>query len=150
MIFKKFYLIVLFIFFILPQVYMALQLSDEEKKFTEVYENYIKLKNNFDDKKFWSDTEIYKGKEKIKYDEFDEIKKIIIKQVICKTCKNSLDKTIEEIEKENKNFKELLVKLKDASVYLEKMGKKLKIDLYELKPDWFTDLDKEVFLEIKK
>lgn len=150
MIFKKFYLIVLFIFFILPQVYMALQLSDEEKKFTEVYENYIKLKNNFDDKKFWNDTEIYKGKEKIKYDEFDEIKKIIIKQVICKTCKNSLDKTIEEIEKENKNFKELLVKLKDASVYLERMGKKLKIDLYELKPDWFTDLDKEVFLEIKK
>lgn len=150
MIFKKFYLIVLFIFFILPQVYMALQLSDEEKKFTEVYENYIKLKNNFDDKKFWNDTEIYKGKEKIKYDEFDEIKKIIIKQIICKTCKNSLDKTIEEIEKENKNFKELLIKLKDASVYLEKMGKKLKIDLYELKPDWFTDLDKEVFLEIKK
>lgn len=150
MIFKKFYLIVLFIFFILPQVYMALQVSDEEKKFTEVYENYIKLKNNFDDKKFWNDTEIYKGKEKIKYDEFDEIKKIIIKQIICKTCKNSLDKTIEEIEKENKNFKELLVKLKDASVYLEKMGKKLKIDLYELKPDWFTDLDKEVFLEIKK
>lgn len=150
MIFKKFYLIVLFIFFILPQVYMALQISDEEKKFTEVYENYIKLKNNFDDKKFWNDTEIYKGKEKIKYDEFDEIKKIIIKQIICKTCKNSLDKTIEEIEKENKNFKELLVKLKDASVYLEKMGKKLKIDLYELKPDWFTDLDKEVFLEIKK
>ena len=44
----------------------------------------------------------------------------------------------------------MLVKLKDASVYLEKMGKKLKIDLYELKPDWFTDLDKEVFLEIKK
>jgi hypothetical protein len=129
---------------------MALQISDEEKKFTEVYENYIKLKNNFDDKKFWNDTEIYKGKEKIKYDEFDEIKKIIIKQIICKTCKNSLDKTIEEIEKENKNFKELLVKLKDASVYLEKMGKKLKIDLYELKPDWFTDLDKEVFLEIKK
>lgn len=150
MIFKKFYLIVLFIFFILPQVYMALQVSDEEKKFTEVYENYIKLKNNFDDKKFWNDTEIYKGKEKIKYDEFDEIKKIIIKQIICKTCKNSLDKTIEEIEKENKNFKELLVKLKDASVFLEKMGKKLKIDLYELKPDWFTDLDKEVFLEIKK
>lgn len=129
---------------------MALQLSDEEKKFTEVYENYIKLKNNFDDNKFWNDAEIYKGKEKIKYDEFDEVKKIIIKQIICKTCKNSLDKTIEEIEKENKNFKELLRKLKDASIYLEKMGKKLKIDLYELKPDWFTDLDKEVFLEIKK
>lgn len=149
MIYKRIFLFSLFVFFILPQVYMAIQISDEEKKYTEIYESYVKLKSNFKDEKFWSNTEIYKKKEKIKYDEFDEVKKLLIKQIVCRTCKNSLDKAVDEIEKENKNYKTLNEKLKNASSDLENLEKKLRIDLYELKPDWFTELDKELFLEAK-
>ena len=147
--YKNLFFFTLFIFFILPQVYMALQLSEEEKKYTEIYESYLKLKNNFKDEKFWSNAEIYKKKEKIKYDEFDEIKKILVKQIVCRSCKNLLENTIDEIEKENKNFKEAVYKFKKACSDLDNMEKKLRIDLYELKPDWFTDLDKKIFLEIK-
>ena len=129
---------------------MAIQISDEEKKYTEIYEGYLKLKNNFKDEKFWANAEIYKNKEKIKYNEFDEVKKILIKQIICRTCKNSLDKVIDEIEKENKSYKNLNEKFKNASGDLENLEKRLKVDLYELKPEWFTDLDKELFLETKK
>lgn len=129
---------------------MAIQISDEEKKYTEIYESYLKLKNNFKDEKFWANAEIYKNKEKIKYNEFDEVKKILIKQIICRTCKNYLDKVIDEIEKENKSYKNLNEKFKNASGDLENLEKRLKVDLYELKPDWFTDLDKELFLETKK
>ena len=150
MIYKRIFFFSLFMFFILPQFYMAIQISDEEKKYTEIYESYLKLKNNFKDEKFWANAEIYKNKEKIKYNEFDEVKKILIKQIICRTCKNSLDKVIDEIEKENKSYKNLNEKFKNASGDLENLEKRLKVDLYELKPDWFTDLDKELFLETKK
>lgn len=150
MITKTYSIIAMLVLFVMPHFYMALQFSEEEKKYTEIYESFLKLKTNFNDDKFWSTAEIYKGKQKIKYDEFDEVKKILIKQIICKTCKNSLEKITEEIEKENKNYKELSSKLKAACKELDVMEKKLRVDLYEIKPDWFTDLDKEVFLEIKK
>lgn len=150
MIKKTYSIIALAILFLVPQVYMAIQVSDEEKKYTEIYESFIKLKNNFNDDKFWNNAEIYKNKQKMKYDEFDEVKKILVKQIICRTCKISLDKIFEEIEKDKKNYKELSSKIKNALKELDDMEKKLKINLYEIKPDWFTDLDKEIFLEIKK
>ena len=148
--FKKLILLSLFVIFFLPQVYMAFQITDDEKKITEAYETFSKLKNNFKSEKFWSGAEAFKGKEKIKYDEFDEIKKNLIKQIILRTCKNSITKEIEDIEKNKKDFKELLIKLKEANSDLEKMERELRLELYEIKPDWFTNLDKEIFLELKK
>jgi len=148
--FKKFVLLSLFLVFFLPQVYMAVQITEDEKKITEAYESFSKLKNNFKNERFWSGAEAFKGKEKIKYDEFDEIKKNLVKQIILRTCKNSITKEIEEIEKNKKDFKELLTKLKAANSDLEKMERELRLELYEIKPNWFTDLDKEIFLELKK
>jgi len=67
---------------------------------------------------------------------------------------NKMDKSeikeIEEIEKTIDSFKELLTKLKAANSDLEKMERELRLELYEIKPNWFTDLDKEIFLELKK
>lgn len=149
MIFLRTFLL-LFMIFLLPNIIFSSFQDDnpKEEKEDDFYSYYLKIKNNFKDESFWNNSELIKNKKKVSYDEFDEVKKNLIKQIICRSCKNSLNTKLEKMKKdENKNIAD---KYKNAIKDLDEIDKKLKIDLYEIKPDWFTDLDKEIFLEIKK
>ena len=150
---KNTYLAMLLITFLFPHLLIKVQETEPPTKKDDIYNNYLKIKNNLTDEKFWDSAELIKEKQKIKYNEFDDIKKNLIKQIIVRSCRNALSNKVSELEKEkekNKEKEDLILKYKNAVKDLDGIDKKLKIDLYEIKPDWFTDLDKEIFLEIKK
>lgn len=150
---KNTYLAILFITFLFPHLLIKVQEPEQSVKKDDIYNNYLKIKNNLTDEKFWSTVELIKEKQKIEYNEFDDVKKNLIKQIIVRSCRNALLNKITEFEKEkekNKEKEDLISKYKSAVKDLDNIDKKLRIDLYEIKPEWFTDLDKEIFLEIKK
>jgi hypothetical protein len=140
---KKIFFATLVTMFLMPHLFAIFQENEPDSKKDDIYNTYLKIKNNFKDEKFWNSSEISKDKQKIKYDEFDNIKKNLIKQIIIKACKNSICSKASEEEKKTIRYKDTLNDLDD-------IDRKLKADLYKIKPEWFTELDKEIFLEIKK
>jgi len=140
---KKIFFATLVTIFLMPHLFAIFQENENDLRKDDIYNTYLKIKNNFKDEKFWNSSEISKDKQKIKYDEFDDIKKNLVKQIIIKACKNSIYSKASEEEKKSIRYKDTLNDLDD-------IDKKLKADLYKIKPEWFTELDKEIFLEIKK
>jgi len=147
---KKVFFTALMLMFLIPDLFARFQENENDLKKDDIYITYLKIKNNFNDEKFWNSSEISKNKKIIKYDEFDDIKKNIIKQIIVKSCRTTLSNRITELTKENKDEdKKLIYNYKNAIKDLDEIDKKLKAYLYAIKPEWFTELDKEIFLEIK-
>lgn len=140
---RKIFFATLIIIILMPHLFAKFQVNESDSKKDDIYNAYLKIKNNFKDEKFWNSSEISKDKQKIKYDEFDDIKKNLIKQIIIKACRNSICNKATEEEKKSIRYEDTLKDLDD-------IDRKLKIDLYKIKPEWFTELDKEIFLEIKK
>jgi len=140
---RKIFFTTLIIILLMPHLFAKFQVNESDSKKDDIYNAYLKIKNNFKDEKFWNSSEISKDKQKIKYDEFDDIKKNLIKQIIIKACRNSICNKATEEEKKSIRYEDTLKDLDD-------IDRKLKTDLYKIKPEWFTELDKEIFLEIKK
>jgi hypothetical protein len=140
---RKIFFATLIIILLMPHLFAKFQVNESDSKKDDIYNAYLKIKNNFKDEKFWNSSEISKDKQKIKYDEFDDIKKNLIKQIIIKACRNSICNKATEEEKKSIRYEDTLKDLDD-------IDRKLKTDLYKIKPEWFTELDKEIFLEIKK
>jgi hypothetical protein len=147
---RKVFFTVLIIILLIPHLFGRFQENETGLKKDDIYSTYLKIKNNFNDEKFWNSSEVSKNKKIIKYDEFDDIKKNIIKQIIVKSCRTTLSNRITELTKENKEEdQKLIYNYKNAIKDLDNIDKKLKIYLYAVKPEWFTELDKEIFLGIK-
>lgn len=147
---RKVYFTVLIIIFLIPHLFARFQENETDFKKDDTYSTYLKIKNNFNDEKFWNSSEASKNNKIIKYDEFDDIKKNIIKQIIVKSCKTALSNKITDLNKENKDEdQKLIYNYKNAIKDLDNIDRKLKIYLYAIKPEWFTELDKEIFLGIK-
>jgi hypothetical protein len=140
---RKIFFATLVIILLMPHLFARFQENESDSKKDDIYNTYLKIKNNFKDEKFWNSSEISKDKQKIKYDEFDDIKKNLVKQIIIKACKNSICNKATEEEKKT-------IRYEDALKDLDNIDSKLKADLYKIKPEWFTEIDKEIFLEIKK
>jgi hypothetical protein len=140
---RKILFATLVIILLMPHLFARFQENESDSKKDDIYNTYLKIKNNFKDEKFWNSSEISKDKQKIKYDEFDDIKKNLVKQIIIKACKNSICNKATEEEKKT-------IRYEDALKDLDNIDRKLKADLYKIKPEWFTEIDKEIFLEIKK
>lgn len=147
---RKVYFAAFIIIFLIPHLFARLQEDETNFKKDDIYSTYLKIKNNFNDEKFWNSSEVSKNKKIIKYDEFDDIKKNIIKQIIIKSCRTALSNKITDLNKENKDEdQKLIYNYKNAIKDLDNIDRKLKTYLYAIKPEWFTELDKEIFLGIK-